>query len=175
MEISYRRAVRTPLGRVTAYSAPAENTQPPRLLLGIGHPPELADAVQEFFSVLVQGALSARDRKIATLAVAAALANGYEWGHHAATANAVGIDERELAAIKIGEVSSLAPRDALIVSLALAVERSGVTDELWADVAAEFSVEEQVQLTVVASFYGMLARIQSALEVEQDEGFTALD
>jgi len=33
---------RVPLGSITHYDAPGENTQPPKLLLAVGHPPELA-------------------------------------------------------------------------------------------------------------------------------------
>jgi alkylhydroperoxidase family enzyme len=165
--------VRIPPGTISAYDAPAENAEPPRLLLAVGHPPELADAVLGLFRALVSGSLSARDRKVATLAVAAELGNGYEWGHHAVTAEAFGVSAAQLDAIKANDVAGLEPRDVVIVELVRAVERSGVTDGLWSKIAAEFTVDEQVQLTVLAAFYGMLARVQDALGVEQDEGYTA--
>jgi 4-carboxymuconolactone decarboxylase len=165
--------VRTPLGSITAYDAPAENVEPPRLLLAVGHPPQIADAMLGFFRALLKGSLTPRDRKLATLAVAAELGNGYEWGHHAVTAGDVGITAEQLDAIKSNASGSLGVRDQVIVDLVRAVERAEVTDELWAGVAAEFDVDQQVQLTVLAAFYGMLARIQDALEVDQDDGFTA--
>jgi hypothetical protein len=37
----------------------------------------------------------------------------------------------------------------------------------------EFDTEQLVQLTVIASYYGMLGRIQNALQVDQDEGFSS--
>jgi 4-carboxymuconolactone decarboxylase len=165
--------VRTPLGSITAYDAPAENAEPPRLLLAVGRPPQIADAMLGFFRALLKGSLTPRDRKLATLAVAAELGNGYEWGHHAVTAGKFGISDDQLDAIKSNNTEWLDARDRLIVDLVRAVERSGVTVELWSGVSAEFDVDEQVQLTVLAAFYGMLARIQDALEVDQDEGFTA--
>jgi alkylhydroperoxidase family enzyme len=143
-------------------------------LLAVGHPPQLADAVLGLFRILVKGSLTARDRKLATLAVAAELGNGYEWGHHAVTAEAVGVSAEQLDAIKSNAIEQLDARDGLIVELVRAVERSGVTDELWSGFAEEFTVDEQVQLTVLAAFYGMLARVQNALAVEQDEGYTAV-
>jgi alkylhydroperoxidase family enzyme len=165
--------VRIPLGSITAYDAPGENAEPPRLLLAVGHPPQIADAMLGFFRALVKGSLTPRDRKLATLAVAAELGNGYEWGHHAVTAGTFGISDDQLDAIKSDSSESLGARDRLIVDLVRAVERSGVTSQLWSRVSAEFDVDEQVQLTVLAAFYGMLARIQDALEVDQDKGFTA--
>jgi alkylhydroperoxidase family enzyme len=164
--------MRTPLGTITNYDAPGENQTPPRLLLAIGHPAALADASLNLFRVLVEGVLSVRDRKLATLAIAAELENAYEWGHHSVSALTMDITEDDLSAIRTGEHSRLAPRDRLIVDLSKAVETQQVTDDLWEQAAAVFSTEELVQMTVVASYYGMLARVQSALQVEQDEGFS---
>jgi hypothetical protein len=67
---------RVPLGSITHYDAPDENTEPPKLLLAVRHPPELADASLNLFRTLVNGALPVRDRKLATLAIAAELENG---------------------------------------------------------------------------------------------------
>ena len=163
---------RVPLGSITHYDAPGENTQPPKLLLAVGHPPELADASLNLFRTLVNGALPVRDRKLATLAIAAELENGYEWGHHAGSALTMGITEAELDAIKSGATDALDPHDRVLVRLAVAIERQAVTDELWDAAAAQFGVEQLVQFTVLVSYYGMLGRIQTALQVDQDDGFS---
>lgn len=165
--------VRTPLGTITTYDGPGENTHPPRLLLAVGHPPEIADGCLNLFRSLVNGALAARDRKLATLAVAASIGNAYEWHHHVGSALTMGIDQADIDAIKAGDTSRLASRDRVVVELGQAVERQSVTDELWAAAAAEFDTEQLVQLTVLCAYYGMLGRIQAALEVDQDEGFTS--
>lgn len=162
---------RVPLGTVTHYTAPGENATPPRLLLAMGHPAQLADAAQQLFRTLVQGALSARDRKLATLAIAAELRNGYEWGHHSVSALGLGISADDIAAIRNGLTGALSGHDRAVVELALATERQAVTDELWAAAAKELTDEQLVQLTVLASYYGMLARVQTALQVDQDAGF----
>jgi alkylhydroperoxidase family enzyme len=164
--------MRTPLGKITRYDGPAENTEPPRLLLAVGHPAAVADGCLNFFRTLVNGALSVRDRKLVTLAVAAAIQNGYEWGHHAPTALAMGIGQEDLDAIRAGEAQRLAGHDRVVVEISQAVERQSVTDELWKRAEAEFDTEQLVQLTVISAFYGMLGRIQDALEVDQDDGFT---
>jgi alkylhydroperoxidase family enzyme len=165
--------VRTPLGTITSYDAPAENAEPPKLLLAVGHPAAVADGCMNFFRTLVNGALSKRDRKLVTLAVAAAIENGYEWGHHAPTALTMDITQADLDAIKAGETHELVQHDRVIVEVSQAVEHQSVTDELWAQAEAEFDTEQLVQLTVISAYYGMLGRIQNALQVEQDEGFAA--
>ena len=163
---------RVPLGTITRYAAPGENATPPRLLLAMGHPAQLADAAQELFRTLVQGALSARDRKLATLAIAAELRNGYEWGHHSVSALDLGISADDIAAIRNGAVGGLSGHDRAVVNLARATERQAVSDELWTAAAKELTDEQLVQLTVLASYYGMLARVQAALQVDQDAGFS---
>jgi alkylhydroperoxidase family enzyme len=165
--------VRTPLGTITSYDGPAENTEPPKLLLAVGHPAAVADGCLNFFRTLVNGALSKRDRKLVTLAVAAAIENAYEWGHHTPTALTMDITQADLDAIKSGETDKLAKRDRVVVEVSQAVEHQNVTDELWAQAEAEFDTEQLVQLTVISAYYGMLGRIQNALQVDQDEGFAS--
>jgi alkylhydroperoxidase family enzyme len=165
--------MRTPLGTITSYDGPGENTEPPRLLLAVGHPAEIADGCLNLFRSLVKGALSRRDRKLATLAVAAAIENAYEWHHHIGSALTMDISQADIDAIRAGEARKLAPHDQVVVELGQAIERRTVTDELWAQAAAEFDTEQLVQLTVVCAYYGMLGRVQAALEVDQDEGFTS--
>ena len=108
----------------------------------------------------------------ATLAIAAELENGYEWGHHAGSALTMGITEADLDAIKSGATDALDQHDGVLVRLAVAIERQAVTDELWDAAAAQFGVEQLVQFTVLVSYYGMLGRIQTALQVDQDDGFS---
>jgi alkylhydroperoxidase family enzyme len=165
--------MRTPLGKITSYDGPGENTEPPRLLLAVGHPAEIADGCLNLFRSLVNGALTLRDRKLATLAVAAAIENAYEWQHHIGSALTMDISQADIDSIEAGETHRLAPHDRLVVELGQAVERQTVTDELWARASAEFDTEQLVQLTVVCAYYGMLGRVQAALEVDQDEGFAA--
>jgi alkylhydroperoxidase family enzyme len=172
-KISYRELVRTPLGTITSYDGPAENTEPPKLLLAVGHPAAVADGCLNFFRTLVNGALSKRDRKLVTLAVAAAIENAYEWGHHAPTALTMDIAQTDLDAIKSGETDKLAKHDRIVVEISQAVEHQNVTDELWTRAEAEFDTEQLVQLTVISAYYGMLGRIQHALQVDQDEGFAS--
>jgi alkylhydroperoxidase family enzyme len=165
--------VRTPLGTITRYDGPAENTEPPKLLLAVGHPAAVADGCLAFFRTLVNGALSKRDRKLVTLAVAAAIENAYEWGHHAGTALTMEITPDDLDAIKAGATDRLSPHDRVVIEISQGVEHQNVTDELWAQAEAEFDTEQLVQLTVISAYYGMLGRIQNALQVDQDEGFSA--
>jgi alkylhydroperoxidase family enzyme len=173
VQISYRESVRTPLGTITKYDGPAENTEPPKLLLAVGHPAAVADNCLAFFRTLVNGALTTRDRKLVTLAVAAAIENAYEWGHHTATALQMDISQGDLDAIKSGETERLGEHDQVVVEVSQAVERQDVSDQLWARAEKEFDTEQLVQLTVISAYYGMLGRIQTALQVDQDEGFSA--
>jgi 4-carboxymuconolactone decarboxylase len=165
--------MRIPLGTITSYDAPGENAEPPNLLLAMGHPAEVADASLALFRTLVRGVLTPRDRKLVTLAIAAELKNAYEWGHHTGSALTMGVTAEDLDAIRTGDSSRLSRHDRVIVELTWAIESRNVTDELWAQAAAELDTEQLVQLTVCAGYYGMLARIQSALQVDQDQGFAA--
>lgn len=165
--------MRIPLGSITSYEGPGENTEPPRLLLAVGHPAAIADACLNLFRSLVNGALSLRDRKLATLAVAAALGNAYEWNHHTGSALTMDITRADLDAIKTGKTQKLGRRDRVVVELSQAIERQAVTDELWAQAEKDFGTEQLVQLTVAVAYYGMLGRIQAALQVDQDEGFAS--
>ena len=165
--------MRTPLGSITSYDGPGENTRPPRLLLAVGHPAAIADGCLNLFRSLVNGALSQRDRKLATLAVAAAIGNAYEWNHHTGSALTMGITQADLDAVKGGQTQQLAPHDRAIVELSQAVERQEVTDELWGQAERDLGTEQLVQLTVAVAYYGMLGRIQAALQVDQDEGFAS--
>jgi 4-carboxymuconolactone decarboxylase len=165
--------MRTPLGSITSYDGPGENTKPPKLLLAMGHPAAIADGCLSLFRSLVQGALSLRDRKLATLAVAAAIENAYEWNHHTGSALTMGITQADLDAIKSGQTQKLARRERVVVELSQAIERQEVTDELWAQAEKDFGTEQLVQLTVAVAYYGMLGRIQAALQVDQDEGFAS--
>lgn len=161
---------RVPLGQLTNYDAPGENAKPPKLLLAVGHPPAVADAILSLFRTLVKGSVGIRERKLATLAVAAEAGNTYEWGHHATSALDLGITAVEVESIKSHTTGVLSERDQLTVDFARAVERGAVTDELWTNVSGRYELDELVQLTVISGYYGMLARIQEALDVEQDLG-----
>jgi hypothetical protein len=164
---------RTPLGTISEYVGHGENSSPPNLALAIGHPAALADANLELFGCLARGDVSAKERKLATLSVAAQLRNGYEWGHHAPTATKVGISSECVDAIRHGKRGVLDERDQLIVDYAAAVERQEVSDELWRKLSAELTVPQQVQLTTLSALYGFYSRIQCALQVDQDPGFDA--
>src|SRR5260370_21731257 len=143
---------RVPLGSITSYDAPGENSEPPRLLLAVGHPPQIADAALALFRTLVQGAVGARDRKLATLAIAAELQNGYEWGHHALSALGMGISQSDVDAIRDQARGVLCAHDQLVVDMAVAIERQAVTDELWPAAAGDFTDEHLLQLPVLATY-----------------------
>ncbi|MFF3872191.1 carboxymuconolactone decarboxylase family protein [Streptomyces sp. NPDC001978] len=139
----------------------------------MGYPPELAAGCLAMFSELARGAVSRRDRKLATLSIAARLRSGYEWGHHAPSAATVDISSDEVQAIRTGARGILSDADQLVVDYAVAVEEHDVSDGLWARMSEVFDTEQLVQLTALAAMYGFNSRVQSALRVDQDTGLAA--
>jgi alkylhydroperoxidase family enzyme len=124
--------------------------------------------------LVMSGALPARARELVILNIAARRRCDYEWGHHDEIGRAVGLSEAEVADTRTGDTAGLTPGEAAAVRYALAVDGESVDDALWAATAEHYDDPGMVELTALAAFYGMLARVIAALEVEQDAGVAAV-
>ena len=121
--------------------------------------------------LLGETSLDAKIRELVINAISVRLDCPYEWSHHGKWALDVGATREELEGLKSGDLSALGSRERAAVEYALKVEDNDVGD---ADVealrAAGLDDQEIVELTLVAGFYGMTARVLNAMAVEYDEG-----
>jgi 4-carboxymuconolactone decarboxylase len=121
--------------------------------------PVLGGAVQALgAAVRYATALSARERELAILVVAAHWDSAFERHAHEAVGRAAGLTDDELAAVRDGGVPELVdPREAAIVALAHAMARGDVDDALWASSRALLSPETVVEVSTLVGYYALLA------------------
>ncbi len=117
-------------------------------------------------ALLKQGTLPARDREIVLHRTCARCGSAYEWGVHVtAFARPLGFTDAEIRATAVGGADDPAwsPRERLLVRLADELhDTATVSDELWTSLAAEWTVEQLVELVSVAGFYHAISFMTNA-------------
>lgn len=116
--------------------------------------------------------LTTRTREIAILRVAHRTACEYEWFQHARAARECGLTDSEIDAIAdFGPESSFPwPRSEHLI-LAFTDDLLGsdtVADDLWAEMAAQSSASELLELLMLVGFYRMTAGFLNASQVQID-------
>ena len=118
--------------------------------------------------------LSMKHREIIILRTSANLGTDYEWGIHVhAFSKHVGLTAEQL-----DDSCNQPPTPALWQGAELILLRvidslttcATIDDELWVSVAAEFSVEQIMEIIMLAGFYHTIAFLNNALGVEQEDG-----
>jgi alkylhydroperoxidase family enzyme len=121
-------------------------------------------------ALLKQGTLSARDREIVLHRTCARCGSAYEWGVHvAAFARPLGFTDAEIRATALGRTDDPAwtSRERLLIRLADELhDTATVSDELWASLEPNWSVEELLELISVAGFYHAIAFMTNACRME---------
>lgn len=140
---------------------------PPLLLFTtLAHNPRV---FQRFMAggLLDRGSISLREREIVIDRATARCGAEYEWGVHVAFfAGKAGLEASEVEATVHGGADDPAwsPRERLLIRLVDALhETATVDDELWADLSAEFSDEQRIELIVLAGLYHMVSFVTNAL------------
>lgn len=114
-------------------------------------------------------AIEPRDREIIINRVCARCQCEYEWGVHIASfAKRVGLSDSQVAATVLGSSSDPAwnRRDGLLIRLVDALhERAHVPDDLWAEMAQEWSDHQLLQLLSLTGWYHMIAYIANGARV----------
>jgi alkylhydroperoxidase family enzyme len=115
--------------------------------------------------LLDKGPLPMREREVMIHRTTARAGSEYEWGVHVALfAERVGFTKNEIAATTAPGASGWSPREALIVRLADALHETATIDaNLWAEIAAEFSDEQILELIMLAGFYRTVAYLTNGL------------
>ena len=112
--------------------------------------------------------LSDRTRELVVLSVTGRLHATYEWRPHVQIAERLGIARADIDALWNGDVEHFESQDQATVMFARAVDEATVDEELWEDARQYFSELELLDLTMLAGFYGLAARLALTFDVEPD-------
>jgi alkylhydroperoxidase family enzyme len=151
-----------------------EGSSPPNLQLAVAHAKEVARGQLELVRAITAG-MEPRLKELVILQHARISGNAYCWGHHVPPALAAGLTEVELRALRVGDLDGFGSTERAVLDYVAAVEECRVTDREWADVATGRTSEDLVKLTALVGYYSMTSRVQSALDVAQDDGFGGFD
>jgi 4-carboxymuconolactone decarboxylase len=124
-------------------------------------------------SLLFHGVLPPALRELAVLRIAQMAGAGYEWAHHVPIARQVGVTEEQVA--RLGSWTTSAhfdERERAVLRYTEAVTSTvAVPDEVFREVRAHTNEAEVVELTLVAGYWGMVARLLVALEIDLEASF----
>lgn len=120
------------------------------------------------------GKLSVRDRELVILRVAWLCDSEYEWAQHARIGREIGLDEFQLADIRVG---STAPSwnewdGAVLRATEELVLEHTVSKESWDALRRGYEDEQMIEFLFLAGSYVMLAGFLNAAEVEIEPGYS---
>jgi len=124
-------------------------------------------------SLLFHGVLPPALRELAVLRVAQMTGASYEWAHHVPIARQVGVSEEQVAGLGSWHMSQHfgeRERAALLYTESV-TSAVAVPDEVFREARAHLSEAEVVELTLVAGYWSMVARLLVALEVDLEPSF----
>jgi alkylhydroperoxidase family enzyme len=137
----------------------------------LAHHPALAEAMTAVGRVLLgrQSLLPLRAREVVIDRVCARCGAEYEWGVHvAAFAEAAGLSAAQNAAIADPDAddTALTAGDRLLVQLVDELHDSGtVSDVLWAELAAQWTPPQLIELLVLAGWYHAICYVCTGARV----------
>ena len=119
------------------------------------------------------GTVEPADREVVIHRTCALCGCEYEWGVHATVfGRPLGFTDEQLAASVHGDANDPAWSDRQRLLVRLADELHGdaaVSDELWAELAAQWSREQLVELLALAGFYHLVSYLANSARVELEE------
>ena len=119
-------------------------------------------------SLLFHGLLPPALRELAILRVAQMTGASYEWAHHVPIARQVGVSEEQVAGLTNWRTSPhFDERErALLHYVENVTLEVAVPNEVFREARAHLSEAELVELTLVGGYWGMVARLLVALEID---------
>ena len=165
------------MARVPYVDVP-EGALPFNIFRAFANAPEVAKGYSSLGGrLLFSGTLEPKIRELVINAISVKLDCAYEWSHHVGMGRDAGITDDELRSLRDGGWDQkLAPLERLCVAYAYKVDDRTVTDADTTELrGAGLSDEQVVELSVLAGFYGMTARVLLALDVGIDEGNPGFD
>jgi 4-carboxymuconolactone decarboxylase len=147
--------------------------EPPNLYRGLGNHPKLVAAWTEFSKTLRHDTRTPRDlRELVILRGAQVMKSEYEWAQHLRMARKAGVREDQIAALADWRDSAaFSGREKAALNLAEAVTLGRVTDEVYAEAMRHFDHHDYVELSLVAAFYAMVARMLDAMGIQIEPDF----
>jgi 4-carboxymuconolactone decarboxylase len=141
---------------------------PPNLYRALGNHAPLAAAWTEFARAIRFESRTPRMlRELIILRGAQLMRAEYEWAQHLKMARKAGVREAQIAALAgwrdSGEFDA---REKAALELAEAVTRGEVSDAVYAAVSTHFDHATYVELSLVAAFYAMVARMLDAMRIQ---------
>ena len=156
---------------VTRVIGAATGGRPPNLFTTLGRHRRLFRRWLRFAAALMPGGRLPRiDSELVILRVAHNCGSEYEWRHHDRLGRLAGLSAADMERVRSGpDAPGWTPRQALLLRAADALHADrDIADELWAELAAELSATDLIELCLLIGHYEMLAMTLNALRVEPD-------
>jgi len=141
---------------------------PPNLYRALGNHPALCAAWTEFARAIRYESRMPRElRELMILRGAQLMRSEYEWAQHLKMARKCGVREAQIQALAQWRGSGeFDEREQAALELAEAVTRGEVSDAVYARAAKHFDHATYVELSMVAAFYTMVARMLDAMRIQ---------
>lgn len=121
-------------------------------------------------ALLLRGKLDPVLRELVVLRIGQLCGSAYEWHQHVSVARAVGMDAATLEAISEQDWASLSPRQQVAIRLAEEIKQQGGASEATFRAAlVHFTIEELVELCLVAGYYIMTAGFLLSFDIEIED------
>jgi alkylhydroperoxidase family enzyme len=148
---------------------------PPNLYHGLANHPALVAAWAEFARTIRYESRTPRPlRELIILRGAQLMNSEYEWAQHLKMARQAGVRESQILGLAHWRSSAeFDEREKAALSLAEAVTKGDVTDQVYADVAQHFDHADYVELSLTAAFYAMVGRMLDAMRIPLEPEFRA--
>ena len=143
----------------------------------VGDAEELGGAARDFLSAaMTLGSLSRELRLLIRLAVANVHRCRYCTAHQRHQLIELGVLDAKIAAVVAPDSGGLTARERAAVRFAQAttIDAGAIPPAVYAEFVAEFTPQERVEVTIVASAMGMLNKINDALRVPLEAEFEEL-
>jgi 4-carboxymuconolactone decarboxylase len=140
------------------------------------HHPALCERVAALGEQLrFQSTLSGADRELAILTAGREAEAPYEWAAHEPIALREGTRPEAIAVVRDGDSThGLRPREALIIDTVRTIYRTrGLTAEQFTRAETQLGRQELIELVTLAGYYGMIAAVLNAFDVDLPPGATA--
>lgn len=122
--------------------------------------------------ILAHGLIEPRDREIIIHRTCARTGAEYEWGVHAvAYGRPLGLTDEQLAATVAGSADDpvWTERDALLIALADELhDTADVSGGLWAQLSAQFTDEQLLELMITAGWYRLLSYVINGARIQRE-------
>jgi alkylhydroperoxidase family enzyme len=154
--------------------SPRDPSRPKGLnLLGLqAHHPPLTGAYHRLIAhLLYASTITARQRELLVLRVAALRASIYLWEQHAESARDAGITGTEVERVRSGpEAEGWSPAEAALVRAADELVRDArIADSTWATLSAELETQQLMDVLFTVGAYDLLAMALRTFDVELDD------